>query len=162
MATGQHTYFGKTAELVRTAKSASHLQTTIFAIVKALIAFDAVLVCALLLYAAAVGLPLTDVIPFALILLVASVPVALPATFTLATALGSTELACFVPTRPARSPKTALPSPAFCPSPRLKGRIAGRSEPTSPCAHARAHAREKSLKDFDPVPNSGKRSSSWQ
>jgi H+-transporting ATPase len=33
------------------------------------------------------------VVPFALILLVASVPVALPATFTLATALGSTELA---------------------------------------------------------------------
>ena len=93
VATGQHTYFGKTAELVRTAKSASHLQTTIFAIVKALIAFDAVLVCALLLYAAAVGPPLTDVIPFALILLVASVPIALPATFTLATALGSTELA---------------------------------------------------------------------
>ena len=93
VATGQRTYFGKTAELVRTAKSASHLQTTIFAIVKVLIAIDAVLVCALLLYAAAAGMPFGDVVPFALILLVASVPVALPATFTLATALGSTELA---------------------------------------------------------------------
>lgn len=38
-------------------------------------------------------LPLRDVLPFALILLVASAPVALPATFTLATALGSAELA---------------------------------------------------------------------
>ena len=93
VATGRRTYFGKTAELVRTAKSTSHLQTTIFAIVKALIVIDSVLVCALLLYAAATGLPFADVIPFALILLVASVPVALPATFTLATALGSTELA---------------------------------------------------------------------
>ncbi len=93
VATGQRTFFGKTAELVQTAKSASHLQATIFAIVKTLIVIDAVLVCALLLYAAWAGLPLTDVIPFALILLVASVPVALPATFTLATALGSTELA---------------------------------------------------------------------
>ncbi len=93
VATGQRTYFGKTAELVRTAKSASHLQSTIFAIVKALIAVDAVLVCALLLYAATAGLPFVDVVPFALILLVASVPVALPATFTLATALGSTDLA---------------------------------------------------------------------
>ncbi len=36
---------------------------------------------------------LQEVTPFALILLVASVPVALPATFTLATALGATELA---------------------------------------------------------------------
>ena len=34
-----------------------------------------------LAYAAATGVPLTDVLPFALILLIASVPVALPATF---------------------------------------------------------------------------------
>jgi H+-transporting ATPase len=93
VATGPRTYFGKTAELVSTAKSASHLQTTIFSIVKTLIIVDALLVSMLLLYAAWTGLPFTEVIPFALILLVASVPVALPATFTLATALGSTELA---------------------------------------------------------------------
>ena len=93
VATGLRTYFGKTAELVRTAKSTSHLQTTIFSIVKMLIMLDVVLICALLLYAAWAGLPFTDVVPFALILLVASVPVALPATFTLATALGSAELA---------------------------------------------------------------------
>ena len=92
-ATGLRTYFGKTAELVRTAKSTSHLQTTIFAIVKTLIIIDALLVGSLLLYAAWAGLPFADVIPFALILLVASVPAALPATFTLATALGATELA---------------------------------------------------------------------
>jgi H+-transporting ATPase len=93
VATGTRTYFGKTAELVRTARSASHLQAMIFAIVKTLIVLDALLVCALLLYAAWAGLSFTEVIPFALILLVASVPVALPATFTLATALGSAELA---------------------------------------------------------------------
>jgi H+-transporting ATPase len=92
-ATGLRTYFGKTAELVRTAKSTSHLQTTILSIIKMLAMLDAVLVGALLLYAAWAGLPFSDVAPFALILLVASVPVALPATFTLATALGSTELA---------------------------------------------------------------------
>ena len=93
VATGLRTYFGKTAELVRTAKSPSHLQTIIFAIVKTLIILDAALVGALLLYAAWAGLPFREVISFALILLVASVPVALPATFTLATALGSAELA---------------------------------------------------------------------
>jgi len=93
VATGLRTYFGKTAELVSTAKSASHLQTTIFSIVKTLIIVDALLVSVLLLYAAWTGLPFTEVILFALILIVASVPVALPATFTLATALGSTELA---------------------------------------------------------------------
>ncbi len=92
-ATGQRTYFGKTAELVRTARSTSHLAVTIFKIVRVLIAIDAMLIAALLVYAAWVDLPLRDVLPFALILLVASVPVALPATFTLATALGAAELA---------------------------------------------------------------------
>jgi H+-transporting ATPase len=93
VATGLRTYFGKTAQLVSTAKAASHLQATIFAIVKTLIILDTLLVCVLLFYAAWAGLPFTEVVPFALILLIASVPVALPATFTLATALGSTELA---------------------------------------------------------------------
>ena len=93
VATGVRTNFGKTAELVKTAKSTSHLQTTVFSIVKILMVLDSALVCVLLLYATLVGLPFADVAPFALILLVASVPVALPATFTLATALGSAELA---------------------------------------------------------------------
>lgn len=92
-ATGPRTYFGRTAELVRTARSTSHLAVTIFKIVRILIAIDAVLIAALLVYAARADLPLRDVLPFALILLVASVPVALPATFTLATALGAAELA---------------------------------------------------------------------
>jgi H+-transporting ATPase len=92
-ATGPRTYFGKTAELVRTARSTSHLALTILRIVRILIAIDGVLIAALLTYAAWADLPLRDVLPFALILLVASVPVALPATFTLGTALGAAELA---------------------------------------------------------------------
>jgi H+-transporting ATPase len=91
-ATGQHTYFGKTAELVKTAKTASHLQEIIFAIVKYLVILDAFLVGALLIYAGFTHLPWSEVLPFALILLVASVPVALPATFTVATALGALDM----------------------------------------------------------------------
>ncbi|HTN43083.1 MAG TPA: plasma-membrane proton-efflux P-type ATPase [Nitrospiria bacterium] len=92
VATGTQTYFGKTAELVQTARTVSHLESLIFTIVKYLIALDSVLVVALLIYSVATGMPLSDVVPFALILLVASVPAALPATFTLATALGAQEL----------------------------------------------------------------------
>jgi H+-transporting ATPase len=92
-ATGVHTFFGKTAELVRSAKSVSHLETLIVTIVKYLVTMDAILVAALLTYSALYGIPLTEVLPFALILLVASVPIALPATYTLATALGALELA---------------------------------------------------------------------
>ena len=92
-ATGQRTYFGKTAELVRSARTASHLESIIFTIVKYLVAMDTALAVAVFLYAALVGMPLAETLPFVLILLVASVPVALPATFTLATALGAVELA---------------------------------------------------------------------
>ena len=91
-ATGQHTYFGKTAELVKTAKTASHLQEIIFAIVKYLVIFDALLVGALLVYAGFAHLHWSEVLPFALILLVASVPVALPGMFTIATALGALDM----------------------------------------------------------------------
>ncbi len=91
-ATGPRTLFGKTAELVRTAAAPGHLQTVIFAVVKYLVAMDVVLAAAVLVYSLVAGLPPADAVPFALILLVASVPVALPATYTLATALGSLEL----------------------------------------------------------------------
>ncbi len=93
LATGGRTRFGQTADLVRTAGGGSHLQTVIFAIVKYLIALDVLLVATLLIYAALTGMPMSEALPFALILLVASVPVALPATFTLATAIGAMELA---------------------------------------------------------------------
>jgi H+-transporting ATPase len=93
IATGARTYFGKTAELVRTAKTVSHLQTIIFTIVKSLVMLDGLLVLILLVYSRFAHLPMVEMLPFALILLAASVPVALPATFTLATALGSLELA---------------------------------------------------------------------
>jgi len=92
-ATGSRTYFGKTAELVKTAKTPSHLEALILAIVRQLVLVDGVLVAILLAYAGITHLPWSQALPFALILLVASVPVALPATFTVATALGAMEMA---------------------------------------------------------------------
>lgn len=92
-ATGARTYFGKTVELVSTAKTVSHLQRIIFTIVKNLVILDSILAGLLVVYSHFAGLPLREMLPFALVLLVASVPAALPATFTLATALGSLELA---------------------------------------------------------------------
>lgn len=91
-ATGRQTTFGKTAELVRTATAPSRFANLLFTIVKYLVAIDLVLVVIILVYAAVTGIPFTVIVPFALILLVASVPVALPTTYTLAGALGSLEL----------------------------------------------------------------------
>lgn len=92
IATGRNTSFGKTAQLVSTAKTVSHLEAIIFRIIKYLVILDLALVAALVVFAWVTGLPLREMMPFGLILLIASVPAALPATFTLATALGSMEL----------------------------------------------------------------------
>jgi H+-transporting ATPase len=92
-ATGKRTSFGKTAELVRLAKTSGTLNEIVYAIVRYLVILDGVLAVAVLLYALVIGLPWQDFIPFAIILLVASVPVALPVTFTVATAVGALELA---------------------------------------------------------------------
>ncbi|MGC8625629.1 MAG: plasma-membrane proton-efflux P-type ATPase [Phycisphaerae bacterium] len=92
-ATGANSMFGKTAELVRGAKTVGHMEQIIFAIVKYLLLMDVTLVVIVLIYAFSMGMAWSVILPFALILLVASVPVALPATFTLAQATASLEMA---------------------------------------------------------------------
>lgn len=92
-ATGGRSYFGKTAELVRTAGSKSHLEELVLAIVRYLVIVDGFLVASILIYATMTRMSLAGILPFSLILFVASVPVALPATFTLATAMASLGLA---------------------------------------------------------------------
>lgn len=92
IATGERTYFGKTVSLLQTAKTKSHIKDIIFRIVKYLVAIDVFLVLVVFAYAFLINQPLTEIIPFTLILLVASIPVALPATFTLATAVGALHL----------------------------------------------------------------------
>jgi H+-transporting ATPase len=63
--------------------------------------FNGVLILLLMGYAAFLQLPLAEIIPLVLTAILASIPVALPATFTLASALGARALAKFgvLPTR---------------------------------------------------------------
>jgi H+-transporting ATPase len=91
-ATGVKSFFGRTAELVRLAQSTSYLQKLIVGIVKYLVALDGALAAIVVVVAIERSMPLVDVLPFVLMLLIASVPVALPATFTLTSALGSLDL----------------------------------------------------------------------
>ena len=93
VATGEHTYYGKTAELVSRAKSESHLQQLILGIVRYLAVIDVILVSALLAFSFIYKVPIVDTVPFSLVVLIASIPVALPATFTIATAYGALDLA---------------------------------------------------------------------
>lgn len=93
VATGARTTFGQTVSLVRSAAARSHLDDLILTMVRSFVALDAVLAAVVLAVALLRGEPLSQVVPFVLMLLIASVPVALPAMSTLATALGSAELA---------------------------------------------------------------------
>ncbi len=92
-ATGARTKFGRTAELVRTAHVVSSQQTAVLRVVRNLAAFNGVVILALVAYAWFLAMPLAEIIPLVLTAVLASIPVALPATFTLAAALGARALA---------------------------------------------------------------------
>jgi H+-transporting ATPase len=91
-ATGVRTKFGRTAELVRTAYVVSTQQKAVFRVVRNLAAFNGAVTSLLMVYAWQIGMPLPEAVPLVLISVLASVPVALPATFTLATAIGAQAL----------------------------------------------------------------------
>jgi H+-transporting ATPase len=92
--TGVNTYFGKTAELVKFAKPASHQQQIMEAIVKyamyvAIAALVVVIAEGLLTHT----LNLPEIATFTLIFLMGAIPVALPAVFSIVLAVGATQLA---------------------------------------------------------------------
>ncbi|MBW6415677.1 ATPase [Candidatus Methylacidiphilum fumarolicum] len=93
IATGAKTHFGKTTRLIEIASPPSEAQKVIFNIVKALVYVDSLLIALIFLYGMIKMAPLSFLLPYALVILIASVPVTLPSVFTLATALGSKELA---------------------------------------------------------------------
>ena len=91
--TGARTKFGRTAELVRTANVVSSQQTAVLRVVRNLAAFNGVLIVLLITYAWFLKMPIDEIVPLVLTAILASIPVALPATFTLASALGARALA---------------------------------------------------------------------
>lgn len=100
-ATGKRTKFGRTAELVRSAHVVSTQQKTVMRIVLNLAVFNGVVIVGLLAYALVLHLSTTEIIALILTAILASIPVALPATFTLAAAIGARSLAAagVLPTR---------------------------------------------------------------
>ena len=92
-ATGTRTKFGRTAELVRTAHVESSQQKAVLRVVRNLAMVNGVIIVMLVGYAYALKMPGSEIIPLVLTAVLASIPVALPATFTLAAALGAKALA---------------------------------------------------------------------
>ena len=92
-ATGSGTYYGKTAELVRTTETRSHLQHAIVLIANYLIGVAIALAIIILVVSILRHDQLLDVLQFVLVLTVASVPVAMPAVLSVTMALGARVLA---------------------------------------------------------------------
>ncbi|MCL5423641.1 MAG: plasma-membrane proton-efflux P-type ATPase [Candidatus Marsarchaeota archaeon] len=90
---GYNTSYGKTAKLVEMASPRQHLQNLIVNITKHLILLDMIIIMFLGIIATEVfGYNIIQLLPFLLVILIASVPVALPAAFTTTMALGTEKL----------------------------------------------------------------------
>ena len=92
VATGADTYFGRTAKLVQSAGAVSHFQKAVLTIGDYLIYISLGLVAILILVQLFRGAPLLELVQFALILTVASIPVAMPAVLSVTMAVGALAL----------------------------------------------------------------------
>jgi len=92
-ATGANTYFGKTAQLVQEAQTVSHFQRAVLKIGDYLIVLAVVLVVLIVAVALFRADPLLDTLEFALVLLVAAIPVAMPTVLSVTMAVGARLLA---------------------------------------------------------------------
>ena len=91
--TGPRSFFGRTASLVQKAKGVSHFQRAVLRIGNFLILITAALVAFTVIIALYRRDPLFETLQFALILTVASIPVALPAILSVTMAVGAEKLA---------------------------------------------------------------------
>lgn len=91
-ATGTKTYFGKTAQLVQEAHTDSHFQKAVLKIGNYLIVLALVLVTLIIIVALFRRDPLLETLQFALVLTVASIPVAMPTVLSVTMAVGAQKL----------------------------------------------------------------------
>jgi H+-transporting ATPase len=92
-ATGENTYFGRTAELVQGAETASHFQRAVLKIGNYLIILAVALVALIVVVAIFRGDPILTTLQFALVLTVAAIPVAMPTVLSVTMAVGARLLA---------------------------------------------------------------------
>jgi H+-transporting ATPase len=92
-ATGTNTYFGKTAQLVQGARIVSHFQRAVLKIGDYLIILAVAMVVVIVAVAIFRGDPILNTLEFALILLVAAIPVAMPTVLSVTMAVGARLLA---------------------------------------------------------------------
>ncbi|MFZ2178019.1 MAG: HAD-IC family P-type ATPase, partial [Rhodococcus sp. (in: high G+C Gram-positive bacteria)] len=92
-ATGASSFFGRTTALVQSAGTVSHFQRAVMRIGHYLIVLAVALVALTVAVSVARGNPVLSVLEFALVVTIASVPVALPAVLSVTMAVGARHLA---------------------------------------------------------------------
>ncbi|HEY7173546.1 MAG TPA: HAD-IC family P-type ATPase, partial [Micromonosporaceae bacterium] len=92
-ATGSNSFFGRTTALVEKAGTVSHFQRAVLKIGRYLIVLAVTLVAVTAVVSLARGDPTLDTLQFALVVTIASVPVALPAVLSVTMAVGTRQLA---------------------------------------------------------------------
>ena len=99
-ATADHTFFGKTAALIQQAKSASHFQQAVLSIGRFLICTTLVIAATLLVvdlfrikHAADLHVKFGQMAIFLLVIVIAGIPVALPAVLSMTMAVGASKMA---------------------------------------------------------------------
>lgn len=92
-AIGIKSSYGKTAELVRTAEAPGRLQVLLFNIVRYLAYVDVILAVILVITAFIHGTPWQELLPFLVILFIATIPISMPSSFTVANSLEAQNLA---------------------------------------------------------------------
>jgi len=93
MLTGANTYFGRTTELVQEARPKLHIEAVVAKVVRWLFVIVGALLAVVIVLSLIRHVPLIEMIPLMLVLLMSAVPVALPVMFTVSMAVGSKELA---------------------------------------------------------------------
>ena len=93
LATGARTEFGRTAQLTGEEGPPSHFQAAIFSIGRYLIVIAMSLVVVIVIVSLLRGASVTETLEFALVVTIASIPVALPAVLSVTLAVGARDLA---------------------------------------------------------------------
>jgi len=91
--TGAKTSFGRTTELVQQARPKLHIEAVVTKVVRWLFVIVGALLAVVVVLSLIRSVPLAEMVPLVLVLLMSAVPVALPVMFTISMAVGSKELA---------------------------------------------------------------------
>jgi len=91
--TGAKTYFGRTTQLVQEARPKLHIEAVVAKMVRWMFVIVGSLLGVVIIMSLIRHVPLLEMIPLMLVLLMSAVPVALPVMFTVSMAVGAKELA---------------------------------------------------------------------